>query len=244
MRRLIPVTVLILTIMGLPSCSSNTPAWGMPGHAADQLVTCQLMANGSGSFVGDCRFGTVTRGIELSRPVAAIDALWAGTVSDVADTRPIEVSTCQYSSGPQLIVRTRAWHVLTELSVSDDGLSLAWDEGVEAPPSQTDLDILHAARGLLGSEEVWDREDDRNCENDESLISVYCALARATDAAMGRYQHRQPAMQAVRRAIRAEWPERVVDHRLMNFNNDPRTTLADVARLFDLSEESLRRTVR
>jgi hypothetical protein len=30
----------------------------------------------------------------------------------------------------------------------------------------------------------------------------------------------------------------------MNFNNDPRTTLSDVARLFDLAEESLRRTIR
>jgi hypothetical protein len=231
MRRLVAISALLL-------------AWGIPGHGAALFVTCQLTADGSGSFVGDCRFGTVTRRIELSRPAAATDALWAGTVSDATASRPIEVSTYQYSSGPQLIVRTRAWHVLTEFAVSDDGLSLAWDEGVEAPPSQTDLDILHAARGLLGSEEVWDREDDRNCENDESLISLYCALARATDAAMGRYQHRQPAMQAVRRAIRAEWPERVVDHRLMSFNNDPRTTLEDVARLFDLAEDSLRRTVR
>jgi hypothetical protein len=29
----------------------------------------------------------------------------------------------------------------------------------------------------------------------------------------------------------------------MNFNNDPRTTLADVHRLFELAEESLRRTI-
>jgi len=51
-------------------------------------------------------------------------------MSEASDTKPIEVSTYQYSSGPQLIVRTRTWHVLTELSVSDDGLLLAWDEGV------------------------------------------------------------------------------------------------------------------
>jgi hypothetical protein len=156
----------------------------------------------------------------------------------------IEIATYQYSAGPQLIVRTGAWHLLNEFAVSGDGLVLAWDEGVEARPSQIDLEILRAARTLLGSEDAWDRADDRNCENDEALISVYCALARATAEAMGRYQHRQPAMQAVRRVIRSEWPERVVDHRLMNFNNDMRTTLSDVERLFDLSEESLRRTVR
>ena len=115
---------------------------------------------------------------------------------------------------------------------------------VEAPPSEVDLQILQLARNLLSSEEVWDRDDDRNCENDASLISVYCALARATSEAMGAYQHRQPAMQAVRRVIAAEWHDRIVDHRLMNFNNDPRTTLADVKRLFELAEESLRRSVR
>jgi len=160
------------------------------------------------------------------------------------DQWSIEIATYQYAAGPKLIVRTGAWHVLDAFSVSAEGLALAWNEGAEAPPAQTDLDIFLAAREFLSDETKWDREDDRDCENDESLISLYCALARATATEMGRYQHRQPAMQAVRRVIGAEWPERIVDHRLMNFNNDPRTTLADVHRLFDLAEESLRRTIR
>jgi len=61
---------------------------------------------------------------------------------------------------------------------------------------------------------------------------------------MGRYLHRQPAMQAVRIVIASEWPERVVAHRLMSFNNDPRTTLADVQRFFDLAAQSLRSSIR
>ena len=130
MRKIVATLVPLLALMALPSCSSNTPAREIPGHAAAQLVTCQLMADGSGSFVGECGFGIATRGIELSRFVVVTDVLWAGTMSEASDTRPIEVSTYQYSSGPQLIVRTRTWHVLTELSVSDDGLLLAWDEGV------------------------------------------------------------------------------------------------------------------
>lgn len=51
---------------------------------------------------------------------------------------------------------------------------------MEAPPSQTDLEILQAARLLIPNEGVWDRADDRNCENDEGVISIYCALAGAT----------------------------------------------------------------
>ena len=219
-------------------------SWVVPCQLRAQVVSCGLSARDDGLFAGDCTRGSSSRPIELSRPKGASDALWEGRLGPGTQSLPIEISTYQYSSGPELIIRTGAWHTLLEFAVSDDGLRLAWDEGVEAPPSQTDLDIFLAARNLLGDEELWDREDDRDCENDGSLISLYCALARATTAEMGRYQHRQPAMQAVRRVIAAEWSERVVDHRLMNFNNDPRTTLADVHRLFDLAEESLRRSIR
>jgi hypothetical protein len=218
-------------------------SWALPGSGSAQAVSCSLSAQEAGSFTGACQFATTSRRIELSRPADANDALWVGTIDGANASRAVEIATYQYSSGPRLIVRTGAWHLLDELSVSDDGLRLAWNEGVEAPPSQIDLDIFLAARDLLSDEALWDREDDRNCENDTSLISLYCALARATAGAMGRYQHRQPAMQAVRRVIAEEWPDRVVDHRLMNFNNDPRTTLADVHRLFELAEDSLRRTI-
>ena len=127
------------------------------------------------------------------------------------------------------------------------GLPKSFSQGSSAPGMrrfETEMQILQTARDLLSSEDVWDRADDRNCENDDYRLSLYCALARATASAMGRYQHRQPAMQVVRTVIRSEWSERVVDHRLMNFNNDERTTLSDVHRLFDLSLESLRREFR
>ena len=221
-------------------------SWLVPCQLAAQSVSCTMSSRDGVLFAGDCRLGNSSGRIELSRPRVASDVLWAGTleVGPGLEPRPIEISSYQYSSGPDLIIRTGAWHTLLEFSFSDDGLRLAWTEDVEAPPSQTDLDIFLAARDLLRDGEFWDREDDRDCANDGSLISLYCALARATAAEMGRYQHRQPAMQAVRRVIAAEWPERVVDHRLMNFNNDPRTTLSDVHRLFDLAEASLRPSIR
>ena len=36
-----------------------TLAWGPPGQVAAQPVSCQLRADDSDSFVGDCRFGNV-----------------------------------------------------------------------------------------------------------------------------------------------------------------------------------------
>ena len=182
--------------------------------------------------------------MELHRADGATDELWVGTMEEPARPRRIEIATYQYADGPALIVRSRAWHLASRFAVSGDGLRLYWDEGSEAPHSRIDLEILEAARAALSNEEIWDREDDRDCENDEGVVSLYSALACATADVMGRYQHRQPAMQAVRRVIAAEWPERVPDHRLMGFNNDPRTTLADVERLFDLSAESLASSIR
>lgn len=226
------------------ACALAVACWSVPASLAAQLVTCELTETAANQLAGQCLDDDGHTPIELTRANSVSDALWVGTIHGTRDSSRIEIATYQYSTGPQLIVRTRAWHIVSEFVVSKDGLRLAWDDGVEAPPSQRDLEILQAARLLISNEGVWDRADDRNCENDEGVISVYCALARATKSAMGRYQHRQPAMQAVRRVIASEWPERVVAHRLMSFNNDPRTTLADVRRLFDLAVQSLRSSIR
>lgn len=220
-------------------------AWGSaPASLAAQSVDCELAEMAGGLLSGQCLAGDRSIRIELSRAVGVSDALWMGTMDGGRGPLPIEIATYQYSTGPQLIARTRAWYIISRFTFSEAGLSLSWDQAGEAPPSQTDLEIFEAARALLPTEAAWDREDDRNCENDEGVISVYCALARATASVMGRYQHRQPAMQAVRRVIGSQWPERVVDHRLMNFNNDARTSLADVHRLFDLAAQSLTSSIR
>ncbi len=238
------ISVLTLLFYGVVVQAHGTTV--VTQQAGARPVACRLEATPSGSFAGQCQTGqSGTLQIELARPVSASDALWTGTLSAGGNTLPLEIATYQYSAGPRIVARTGAWHSVMEFTFSETGLTVAWDEAVEAPPSQKDLAILRAASVLLSDEEMWDREDDRNCENDSSTrISLYCALAQATRQEMGVYQHRQPAMQAVRRIIRSEWPERIVDHRLMNFNNDPRTTLADVQRLFQLAEESLLEAVR
>ncbi len=212
--------------------------------AISQEVRCVLEARGDGEMSGECGSGDTALELRLRRPVTEVDAMWVGALSLPQGDLGVEVAAYQYSDGPSLIMRATAWHELSEYSVSEDQLVLAWDRGSEAPPSELDLRIFARARELLPDEDSWDRNDDRDCENDGSSISLYCALAQATAEVMGRYHHRQPAMQAVRVVIRSEWPERVVNHRLMDFNNDARTTLSDVRRLFTLAEEALVPLVR
>src|SRR5215831_4329443 len=62
--------------------------------------------------------------------------------------------------------------------------------------------------------------------------SIYCALDRAAVAATCGTHHRRPAMEAVRIIVDERTARRNYHHRLMDYNNDSATTLADVHSLF------------
>jgi hypothetical protein len=111
---------------------------------------------------------------------------------------------------------------------------------IEAVTFSPDVDvaILRRARRLIETIGEWDRSDDRNCDNDApGVMGLYCGLVRATFESMGKYCHRQPAMQRVRQAIDEQWRDRVTAHRLMDFNNHPDTTLDDVIAVLDRAQE-------
>ena len=48
---------------------------------------------------------------------------------------------------------------------------------------------------------MWDRADDRICEDGDETFSLYCALKFATIDEVGEYQHRRTALQEVRFAL-------------------------------------------
>jgi hypothetical protein len=57
-------------------------------------------------------------------------------------------------------------------------------------------------------------------------------MQQATIAVTGAADHRRPAMEAVRQIVEERSAGRAYQHRLMDYNNDPTTTLADVQSLF------------
>ena len=84
------------------------------------------------------------------------------------------------------------------------------------------------------SREVEPRGQSRLPGNGDK-VQLYCALEKATDEVTGDFAHRGAAMQQARFVIDDDLdPGNNYDHRLMGFNNDPRTTFADVRRFFDL----------
>jgi hypothetical protein len=112
-------------------------------------------------------------------------------------------------------------------------------ETTNLPVSVNDLRTLERAAELLGSESAWNRNDDRQCADDEAMNkrSLYCALLRASADTYGSHDparvadHRRVALQEVRFAVEDAARGRELNHRLMDFNNLPDTTFADIQRV-------------
>jgi len=67
-------------------------------------------------------------------------------------------------------------------------------------------------------------------------FSLYCAFEIATVEIGGKAEHRGAALQEARFVIDEITVNRNYEHRLMNYNNDPRTTFADIQQVFDIAE--------
>ena len=107
----------------------------------------------------------------------------------------------------------------------------------ERPVDPLDLAILDGALARLADEELWDRQDDRDCDEGDGTFSLYCALYYASVDYLGRYEHRRTVMQEVRFAIEDVSDGRAFEHRLMDFNNLPDTSLADVREVLGMARD-------
>jgi hypothetical protein len=99
-----------------------------------------------------------------------------------------------------------------------------------------DLQIVQRARQLLESPAKWNRADNRKCPADAKTFSLYCALETATVQSGRNFEHRGAALQEMRFVIDEITVERNYDHRLMDYNNDPATTFADIQEVFRITE--------
>src|SRR5579862_5557405 len=107
------------------------------------------------------------------------------------------------------------------------------DSDVRPPVAPSDLRIVDRAGQILDSEAKWNRKDNRKCPGDAKTFSLYCALEKATKEIDGEFEHRGAAMQEARFVVDEITKERDYHHRLMDYNNDPPTTLADIHRVLD-----------
>ena len=101
--------------------------------------------------------------------------------------------------------------------------------------TKADVRIVQRAREILNSTSEWNRADTRVCPTDAKTFSLYCALEKATNEIGAKFEHRAAAMQEARFVIDDIAPNRKnYHHRLMDYNNAPTTTFADVQKFFRL----------
>jgi hypothetical protein len=112
----------------------------------------------------------------------------------------------------------------------------------DRPVTNDDVRILLKADELLKDESVWNRKDDRECDDDEATgkRSLFCALQKACIDVLGAYDHRRVALQEVRFAVEDATRGQDFEHRLRDFNNLPTTRLADVKRILRVATDRVK----
>jgi hypothetical protein len=115
--------------------------------------------------------------------------------------------------------------------------SVAIDDPNARPPvTKADLRIVKRAREILEAPSKWNRADNRECPAQAKTFSLYCALQMATNEVSGKSEHRGAALQEARFVIDEIASNRNYNHRLMDYNNDPTTTFADIQEVFRITE--------
>jgi len=229
------VGVLLSAVVGLTAAA---------GEVTQTLATCELHRRGD-MYRGTCgRVFDAAPEVAVKRTHAIITGLWrtgwrpaevwSGTLTEPgesADDIEIELDAARHG-----IIRTPyGWFAVSDVSggaAGDERLAFRFDSAHEVPPSDLDVKILERASTVIVSDAVWNRRDDRRCRPDARTWSIYCAVADATSEVTGGFHHRRPAMEIVREIIDARTKDRSYRHRMMDYNNDPTTTLADVRSLF------------
>lgn len=102
-----------------------------------------------------------------------------------------------------------------------------------------DLKIIQRAYSILSDTAIWNKQDDRQCDDDitNGKYSLFCALFKASIDVSGEYIHRRPSLQIVRFTLEKYENGRVVNHRLMDWNNHADTTFEEVKQVLRESEE-------
>jgi hypothetical protein len=155
---------------------------------------------------------------------------------------PIEYEVVRHRDKDDIYMKTTLGYFLWEwVTIREDQLAFVIDWWYCPPARDLDRAALEMAIQLLADSANWHKEDDRRCDNDTetNCWSLFCALKHASLEKMGEYNHHNTAMQTVRFVIDDLIPDHRFEHTLMDFNNAPATTHADIIRALKLAEQRI-----
>ena len=150
--------------------------------------------------------------------------------ADMAGGDKVEIEL--YDGGNGVIRTYTGWYAVSGLSDTGGSLRFMIDTVKEVAPNSLDREILERASKIITSDSVWNRADNRKCPADAKAWSIYCAEEKAMIEVTGGFHHRRPASELVREIVDERSKGKDYSHRLMDYNNDPSTTLQDVRSLF------------
>jgi hypothetical protein len=145
-----------------------------------------------------------------------------------ADSVEIEI----YKGGNGVIRTYNGWFAVSGFSTRGSTMRFQIDTTQEIAPNALDREILVRAMSIISSDSVWNRADNRKCPATATKWSIYCAVERAQIEVAGGFHHRRPAGELVREIVDERTKTRNYNHRMMDYNNDPTTTLVDVRSVF------------
>ncbi|HEY3812672.1 MAG TPA: hypothetical protein VGL66_05565 [Caulobacteraceae bacterium] len=204
-----------------------------------RAFACTLKTTEDG-FQGDCGilFPDQAAPVLKLKPAAQADSVWRedrlaqrvyrGAFNEGKQASPLELEI--YPGGWGILRTEYGWLPVTGFTASPD-LAFSLDPTHEIAPSALDERILMRALLIARQGADWNRADDRRCDAHPTSWSLYCAVDRATIEVTGAHDHRRPAMEVVRLLVEERTKDKAYAHRLMGYNNDPKTTLEDIESL-------------
>jgi len=153
----------------------------------------------------------------------------------------IKYEVVNHRGRDEIYMKTRQGYFIWEsYKIRNDTLFFVIDWWYRPPASELDVRVIGLAEGLLKDSLTWRRDDDRQCQDDSETNrwSLFCALKHASIEVTGEYNHHNTVVQTARSVINEMIPDHGFAHTLMDFNNSPTTTHADV--LFVLRQAKIR----
>ncbi len=151
-------------------------------------------------------------------------------------TVPTEFTITNRAGYDQIMFRFRSNYITFDnLEIRSQSISFTVDNDPIVPVTEADLKIIRLAKDLLSEEMYWNKEDDRNCADDISnkKYSLYCAIRIGSLEVEERYNHRNAALQKLRHLIAEKYPNKVWNHRLMDFNNMEEIQYEDIINILE-----------
>jgi len=162
-------------------------------------------------------------------------------------TTKIEYEIVNHRGFEDIYMKTTLGYFLWEmLEIGDNELSFAIYWWYCPPARKVDLEALEMAEQLMADSSNWHKQDDRRCEGDiaNNRWSLYCAIKYASIQKMGEYNHHNTAMQALRFTIDELIPGHGFEHTLMDYNNSPSTTHADILTVINKAKKRIEEELR